>query len=126
VSAAKPLHEKTRAFRLGSVADARVMATRLLEAVDPAYQDAGGGINREQLLWDSFMTCDDKRVQFEAFRLLLSYKYGRPIEKAEVKVDGPSYVAELPVKKSTSDWVKQYAGNAAPVIEGAVLTKDNS
>lgn len=99
----KPASESLRQFRLGSVNDAKLAATRLLEAV------VDGDITREQRLWESFLIDTDRRVQFEAFRLLLSYKYGKPTEKAEVEVKDQTFVAKLPDKHDPDEWRKRYA-----------------
>jgi hypothetical protein len=101
-----------RQFVLGNVGDAKVAAERLLKAV------VSGDITREQVMWENFLNEPDNRVKFEAFRLLLSYAYGKPTEKQEVTVDGPGFVAALPDKHDPEEWAKRYAPKAAKTKDG--------
>lgn len=103
-----PVHEKARQFRLGPVKDAQELARKLLNAT------LSGDITREQSMWEEFLNCPDKRVSFEAFRLLTSYAYGKPIDRVEAKVDGPAFVAKMPDKHDPEEWAKRYAVAPAP------------
>lgn len=97
--------DQKRAFRLGSVEIAGSLVERLLAArVD-------GDMSREEYLWHRFLNEEDKRVSFEAFRLMLSYKYGKPSEKKEAAGEAGALGAcsHIPPKLDTDSWAKTYA-----------------
>jgi hypothetical protein len=97
-----------RQFKLNgaSVEQATSLIEKLLDAVE------GGDVSREQRLWEGFLVDQDRRVQFEAFRLALSYKYGKPTEKKDVKITG-DFVGEVPLKMGEAEWSKRFAAGAA-------------
>jgi hypothetical protein len=88
---------KRTQFRLANVKDAKNLAEQLLQC------KVDGDITREQFAWERFLNADDQRLAFEAFRLLTSYAYGKPVEKAEVE-QTQKYIAEVPEKQSDEDW----------------------
>lgn len=97
--------DQKRQLRLGNVTDAQNLATKLLEATAPGF----GDLSREEFLWDKFVNHQDQRVAFECFRLMLSYKYGKPTEKKDVTVTENQYVAVLPEKLDNDAWRQRYA-----------------
>ena len=88
-------------------------AQQAAEEILAAHSDGPGSPTRELFLWDRFLENLDPRIQFEAFRLLVSYRYGKPTEKQQVTVDGSSYVVEVPMKMADAAWSQRYAGNSS-------------
>lgn len=98
--------DATRQFRLGSVSAAKNIVEKLLSAA------VEGDQTREEFLWHKYTNHEDPRIAFEAFRLMLSYAHGKPVEKKEMKLDGPAFIGEVPPKMAADEWSKRYAGGA--------------